>query len=522
MNIKLSEKILTTFASQGVGEYVVCPGARNSPLVKVLSQATGCQVHYFYDERAAAFFALGRAKQSGQPVAVVTTSGTAVAELLPATVEAHYSGVPLVLLTADRPKNFRGAGAPQSIEHVGIFSHYVFGTYDFDFTAADQIAGLNINLQAPTHVNVCFAEPLIDSQVVGINLQPETSSKGPCEAATVAGTAALNEFFQKVQRPLVILAEIPRQYRAQTLEFLLNLKAPIYAEAASGLREAPALQDFLLPVNDNFLQQLFISGENNCDGVLRIGGVPTTRLWRDLENRFVEIPVVSVSHQEFSGLARVRDSALTFSDLLSTKFRTREPIKDIFVSARKAQEKLSADLQTHADSEPAYMRQLSDYIPAGALVMLGNSLPIRLWDLSATTKDKNFSMVVQRGANGIDGLVATFIGLAEKQRENWLILGDLSALYDLNSLSLVRKDVQLRVVVINNGGGYIFKSMFNDESFLNKHSLEFSHWAAMFGWSYVKIESPKDLSNMQLKADANYVVEVRPNNLATEVVRGAL
>jgi 2-succinyl-5-enolpyruvyl-6-hydroxy-3-cyclohexene-1-carboxylate synthase len=146
-NIAAARELIARVRALGVEEFVVCGGSRNAPLIVALADS---RTFSFVDERSAAFFALGRSKRDDKPVAVVTTSGTAVAELLPATVEAYYSGTPLVLITADRPARFRGTGAPQTIEQVGIFGSYVA-------TAIE-----NWNRRQPLHLNVEFDEPLID------------------------------------------------------------------------------------------------------------------------------------------------------------------------------------------------------------------------------------------------------------------------------------------------------------------------------------------------------------------------
>jgi 2-succinyl-5-enolpyruvyl-6-hydroxy-3-cyclohexene-1-carboxylate synthase len=147
-NIERARRLVQQVRDLGVTDFCVCAGSRNSPLIAVLGSGGA---HYsFVDERSAAFFALGRTKLTGRPAAVVTTSGTAVAELLPAVVEAHYSRLPLVLLTADRPARYRGTGAPQAIEQIGIFGPYAATT------AGDW------NRQRPLHLNAEFDEPLID------------------------------------------------------------------------------------------------------------------------------------------------------------------------------------------------------------------------------------------------------------------------------------------------------------------------------------------------------------------------
>lgn len=144
-NIDSARRLIDDVRARGAREFCVCAGSRNSPLLVVL----GASVYSFVDERSAAFFAIGRIKLHGAPVAVVTTSGTAAAELLPAAVEAHYAGLPLILITADRPARFRGTGAPQSIEQVGLFGVYAE-------TSLDSWSG-----KGPLHLNIEFDEPLL-------------------------------------------------------------------------------------------------------------------------------------------------------------------------------------------------------------------------------------------------------------------------------------------------------------------------------------------------------------------------
>ncbi|HKS21384.1 MAG TPA: thiamine pyrophosphate-binding protein [Thermoanaerobaculia bacterium] len=144
-NIERARRTIAEARTAGVVDFCVCGGSRNAPLIAVLSVTSDVRVWSFVDERSAAFFALGRAKLLGAPAAVVTTSGTAVAELLPAVIEAYYSGTPLIVITADRPARYRGTGAPQCIEQEGIFGPY---------------AGSCV-----THVNVEFDEPLIDEEI---------------------------------------------------------------------------------------------------------------------------------------------------------------------------------------------------------------------------------------------------------------------------------------------------------------------------------------------------------------------
>ena len=148
-NVHRAARLIDEVRAAGVTDVCVCAGSRNSPLLVVLGARDDVRLFSFVDERSAAFFALGRAKALEAPVAVVTTSGTAVAELLPAAIEAFYSGMPLILITADRPARFRGTGAPQSIEQVGIFGAYA------------ETALETWTRKRPLHLNIEFDEPLL-------------------------------------------------------------------------------------------------------------------------------------------------------------------------------------------------------------------------------------------------------------------------------------------------------------------------------------------------------------------------
>ena len=149
-NVRRASGLIDDVRAAGVTDFCVCAGSRNSPLLAVLGVLTDVRLFSFVDERSAAFFALGRAKQHGVPVAIVTTSGTAVAELLPAAIEAFYSGIPLILISADRPARYRGTGAPQSIEQEAIFGVYAETSLE------------SWSRTTPLHLNIEFDEPLID------------------------------------------------------------------------------------------------------------------------------------------------------------------------------------------------------------------------------------------------------------------------------------------------------------------------------------------------------------------------
>lgn len=158
MNTNLASAVLDHLYQLDVTDIVICPGGRNAPLVAALDKTSRFQCYYWYEERSAAFFALGKAKVKQCPVAVITTSGTAVGNLLPAAMEAYYSGIPLVMVTADRPRRFRGSGAPQTAEQVNIFGRYAI--IEQDLEAGETCDLSQWNKTGAAHINVCFEEPL--------------------------------------------------------------------------------------------------------------------------------------------------------------------------------------------------------------------------------------------------------------------------------------------------------------------------------------------------------------------------
>ncbi len=486
-NISRAREILQSLARQGLSEVVICAGARNAPFVALLDKVRGLKVHAFFDERSAGFFALGRARASGRPIAVCTTSGTAVAELLPAVIEADYQSLPLIVLSADRPVRYRGTGAPQTIVQPGIFSAYVEKCWDIDGAADDFI----FSGTRPIQINVCFDEPLVDEVVTDWSVRAEEfhTRIEPGEVAEISSA-----------RPLVVASGLSST-EAQWIAPLLNSWGrPVYAEATSQLRGHAELAGLEIRGSEPFTHLDF-------DGVIRIGGVPTLRFWRDLETS--RLPVWHFSKYPLSGLPREK-KIFSLSSLLQVRAKFSAWAQSEKAADQKRGATLSNLLSEFPLSEPAFVRRVSGWLPHGAMIFLGNSLPIREWDLCAVG-GRDHRVEANRGANGIDGLVSTFLGLSEPTTSNWAMIGDLSALYDLSGLWAARlgEIPDLNLLVLNNGGGKIFERMFKTPLFENRHSLEFSGWAKMFGWDYLKINSAVDSIE---PASRPRVIEIVPDS----------
>jgi 2-succinyl-5-enolpyruvyl-6-hydroxy-3-cyclohexene-1-carboxylate synthase len=477
-NVDRAQSLIEAVRAAGATEFCVCAGSRNSPLLVVLG-ASDARLYSFVDERSAAFFAIGRIKSHGRPVAVVTTSGTAVAELLPAAVEAYYSGLPLVLISADRPESYRGTGAPQSIEQVGIFGVYAEASLDTWSGAR------------PLHLNIEFDEPLIDSFVIPNVSEGPGGRVAPGSRVVPPGRPGPSlDARDDMRQPLVIIGALPGRHRERVRAFVQTLNAPTYAEPLSGLRE-----DASLP--------LITSGERmiglaSFDHVIRIGGVPTLRFWRDLETN--ELPIVHFTEVPFAGLTRGDIHGLEELPVL-------EGVRDesFFTRDREYAERLHALLDEDPESELAMIRALSlDFAP-NTRVYLGNSLPIREWDLAATREPRAFEYEANRGANGIDGQVSTFFGWSSPEHDNVCVVGDLTAIYDLNAPWIVPQlgHRRFRIVVVNNGGGRIFSRVASlravdpavrERIIENAHDVRFEHWAAMWNIDVVELRPDAEAS----------------------------
>jgi len=311
---------------------------------------------------------------------------------------------------------------------------------------------------------------------------------------------------------LVLAAGMHPMDAREAAPLLARLGAPIIAEATANLHGMAALQPLLVPGGERALQYA------KPAHVLRIGGVPSWRWWRDLDLQ-ADIRVTNITRTGFSGLARRENVAtLAWETVLSAQASLPGDANAVLRFEPEA------ELAKFPLSEPGWMAQILQVIPAGSRVFLGNSLPIREANLALRTVKPGVEFYANRGANGIDGLVSSFLGMGARHRgESWLILGDLSALYDLAGPWIISQlhMTTLRIVVINNGGGKIF-SRVNSLRALpeaargvieNRHALSFEPWARMWGIEYVQIEDPQDLHDL---LPVPMIIEIRPDPLETE------
>lgn len=437
-----------------------CTGARNHDLL-------GCMKNPIFelDERIASFKALGTAKITLNPSGICTTSGTAVAECLPAMIEAYYSNLPFVLITGDRPSKQHGTGAPQTISHEELTRSCRRSFFEIP---SQDLANFSVmDIEYPLHINVIVDDTVSHSEAITQRNDLEEFS----------------QFLQSSSRPLFLFSHEEKNLRP-IIEKFQKTSLPFYAETLSGAHD-------LSPIPNEFsLLKLFKAGA--FDSVVRIGHTPLSKIWRLLETQI--IPVWSFDSRGLSGLSYGNVFKSSALDLLSESefwkiLQNVSPWEWDKKLTNKSLENLCVD---YPDSEISLMSRIAEKIPEDAYVYLGNSLVIRNFE---TVQKKKLRVFGNRGVNGIDGQLSTAIGMASNIEENlYCILGDLTLRYDLTALSDLPEN--LRLIVINNHGGRIFESLNLDERIILSHEKTFAKEAQAFNLRYsTKIE---DIHTSQL------------------------
>ncbi len=498
MTPPLTEKsALESLLLAGCHEFVICGGARNAGLAALLTSLPDIQTWQHFEERGAAFFALGCTKDHNHPTAVVTTSGTAVAECLPAVIEAYYTQKPLIILSADRPETFRGSGAPQTIEQENIFGSYAHTDLQ------------TWNKQQPLHLNLPLEESTPDTQ----NWHP--SSEAFISPKHKFNVTPLRNFLDDggtFKGLIAVIGGLEPEDREETFHFIKDLGIPTIADINSGIRET--LGDQLIPEQ---------SLHNNHPGrILRLGEVPVGRLWRDLEHS-PQTEVLSICRNGLPGLARPSqviqgEVARVLRGLGSVQHLG--DIRDDLPKARQHFNQIDEQLEAHPDSEPGLINLLSTYATTGESLYLGNSLPIRHFNQYAQRQTPYARVLANRGANGIDGQLSTWLGATTHTPDAWGVFGDLTTLYDLAAPALLSQIEQQgrTLVVINNNGGRIFDHLprlnhltpKQKKPIIQPHTANLQAWAEMWQIDYLKITSQEDFDHLEPR-EKTLVVEIIPS-----------
>lgn len=493
-NLLWARALVEGLVAGGVRHLCLSPGSRSSPLAFAAHLDGRLAIALQIDERSAAFLALGIGKATHAPVALACTSGTAAANYLPAVVEASLSGVRLVVLTADRPPELRGTGAPQTIDQIGLYGSHAKLFRDLP-CADDSLVNPAMAAQAgrdaclataagpagPVHLNVPFREPLVplptdmtacESAWVTLVATLRTSIPAIDHAETRSGPglpalAELAARLEKARRPLLIAGPEAARCGEAGAIFALARAAdvPVFADIASGLRATPAPEGVTLCAHAD----LFLRDEAMAalapDFVLRMGGIPTSKTLATWLARH-RPPLVAIQPDE-----RRRDpdaivgavivaSAGTLCEALA-RHAKRGARDDEWGALLRTAEAGARALVACAPREAAAVAAACGALPRDAALFLSSSMPIRWAETYVTSLPDGVEVYVNRGANGIDGVVSTAIGVARGSgAPTLLVTGDLAFLHDCGGLRAARElRGALAILLLANDGGGIFSHL---------------------------------------------------------------
>lgn len=511
-NLAVAASLVDALALQGVGHVVICPGSRSTPLAVACAAHGGVRCWVHIDERAAAFFALGMARQLHAPVALLCTSGTAAANFSPAIVEAYLSRIPLIVLTADRPPELRDWGAAQTINQTNLYGPHVkwfaeFPVPDGDpnlpaFARAAAARAVSTALSppfGPVHFNLPFREPLLPEQVDLSVLHGDAASHSPVMGYLHEGSVSVppdnklaeaSDLIANRPRGVIVCGPLEERGAAAAIQRLAQTAGyPILADALSPLRFSSSRSDAVIDSYDLFLRDASVRRDLQPEIVIRCGAAPTSKPLNQFLASIREACHLTIdpgSLRDPAHLTTIHLSgavAPTMNSLVDhlslspmqrnsdwlLRWQATNGIASLSVASAMA--KIDESFEGRA------IWQLADLLPSGATLVVGNSMPIRDVDAYVHGDSRDIRIVGNRGANGIDGLNSTALGAAAVSKEPVaLVLGDLSFLHDLGGLLAARRfSISLTIVVLNNSGGGIF-------SFLPQHDqLDSNTFELLFG-----------------------------------------
>ena len=541
----------------GIEDVCVCPGSRSTPLALTFRRDPRIKVWMHVDERSAAYFALGIAKRSKLPVAIVSTSGTAAVNFAPAAVEAFFARVPLLLLTADRPAYARDIGTNQTINQVSLYGSHVKWSVDVQIpddpnvslAYAKSIAGRSVRgaleePAGPVHLNFPFREPLLPEQggkrlhhVERGGQDNVCSANQPLSRYSPEDFAPLRRALHDAERPLIVCGEQDDPSFPDAVTTLAReIGAPVLADPLSQVRCGPQHSPIVIDAYDAFLRDEEIARRLSPDFVLRFGAPPVSKaLLQFLERN-------RSCNQVLADPGGSRDPALSASDIVRLNpaslchaildgvpdqpAPTLGPGAPDWVASwtdtnTRARSALAARIaQERGLSEPGVFADLNEVLPAGGTLFAGNSMPIRDLDAMFPGGTRDIRFIANRGASGIDGIVSTTLGVSAASEEPLvLVIGDLSFYHDMNGLLAARRyGLSATIVLVNNDGGGIFSMLPQstdphfEEVFATPTGLDFKHAADMYGLEYYCITSRqefRDLVSRSLDSEGVTLLEIR-------------
>ena len=554
--------LVDEFYQLGVRHAVFSPGSRSTTMAMLFKEHEGFETYMNIDERSASFMALGIAKAHKEPTVLVCTSGSAVAHYLPAILEAQYTGVPLIVLSADRPHTLLHVGAPQTVDQHKIFgtavnyfeelavpqeSHYY--TYPRQVARKAYMKAMDTK-KGPVHINVPLFEPLVPELSrnhfeAGRSsfkvFKPNYSSVFGCDnrnnlphinnATDIAhgndGTKEINDLLERYERILILAGPQIDIDEAETIcSFGEALQAPILADPLSNVRGCDTSK-VVISTYDALLARQALWYELKPDCVIQFGQIVVSKRvqqmiasWTDVE--YIEVnPTMDSMNPTGKTTMHMQASIDVFTHLYG-KNNNSDTYLNIWRrldQAGKKQLSLASD-EPHC-FEGRTIRELQKQIPEDGQIFVANSMTIRDFDYFWFSGESKAVLYGNRGVNGIDGTISTALGLAVNGRPTYLVTGDLSLFHDLNGLAVAKThNLNLTIILHNNDGGGIFEYLPQkgtkhfDYLFSTSQGLDYSGAAKLYGCDYTKISSPDELSSVLANVSQEtgvHIIEIPTN-----------
>ncbi|MCO5141839.1 MAG: 2-succinyl-5-enolpyruvyl-6-hydroxy-3-cyclohexene-1-carboxylic-acid synthase [Oligoflexia bacterium] len=508
-------RICEFFKQREIKHIIISPGFRNAPLSLAFSEDSYFKITTVIDERSNGFFALGIAKATKKPSIILTTSGTAVGNLYPAVMEAYHSKVPLIILSADRPMKALATGANQTTNQTNFFHPYTKDFFDFDFSKQQnkelefhlaRITNSAIENDSPVQLNLRLDEPYLGSSSLEKDHPiPKIFSKKQ------ESLIQMIELLKKAKNP-VFFAGINHHLSSDVLSILEEKNIPILTENSSNLSKS---KKNIISNSFDFFHQIEKNEVAHPDLFLFLGMPPiNTKIYEKVAKLGCKIASIYIKDE-------ILDPDFIFSDFFKIDFRN-VPIEDWLelpkIEIQNQRKYKPSENTTHYASskicEPSFFRLFSKTVKKSTY-FLGNSMPVR--DFNKYFSGEYEEVYTNRGLSGIDGLLATAAGVSYGLKKQVIsFIGDLSFLHDISSLSLLNRlpEINLKIFVLNNGGGEIFRVV-NTKNFSEKSELfttpqlfSISNIASGFSIAYKKIENKDELLNIISGLQSNTKLEI--------------
>lgn len=521
VSLACMQVVVDRFAAHGMRHACLSPGSRSTPIALALDRHPAIAVHVHLDERSSAFFALGIARATASPVAVVCTSGTAAAELFPAAVEATMSHAPLLLLTADRPPEFRSTGANQTIDQRELYGRHAKAFVEaalptegpnvaayWAALATDVIRAAAAPPAGPVQVDLPFPEPLTPSGAAAdIGTRPSATMDGiipaPMGSGSPDGVVDLANNLRGFERGIVLAGAFDTGEAPAIARAAEALGWPLLAEPLSQLRRpGDALSAGQLLLGDAaFLEA------HRPELVLQFGRTPTTRSGQAVAASCDRLAVIQCPGTPADPLRRADPTLEGDAEAVASELAKRsspQPGREWLDAWRTADAVARRSIDELLDRweepfEGRIARDLAATIPSRGTLVVGSSMPVRDLDMFMRPREP-LRVIANRGASGIDGVVSTALGVAAAAGRAHALIGDLSLLHDAGSLLWSgRRDLDLVVVVPNNDGGIIFSLLDqrtlpeHERLFTTPHGLDLGTLSAAAGIGHERIERASGL-----------------------------